>query len=122
MDIEAAKQQQLEAFNAGYIATRWGNPVSVTLSTGLACSFATDQTTQDNLQSYAVMFLALDPPALQVPLVDATGTTRMLAWADVQALIQAIAQQSLSAWNRRNTLTAQLEETTTIEDVLKVQW
>lgn len=120
--LNAARKAKMSSLMASYNAARYGTPVTVTLASGASVSVPTSQTTQMDLMGYRCTYDATDWPSAGVPLQVGDGTVHMVTYADVKAIAVAIAVASQPAWQKLNTLSAQVSAATTLDAVNAVVW
>lgn len=117
MNLSDVQASQIAAVTAGYNAARYAGTVSVG-----GMTFPTDPATQQNIMGYLVAFLAPATPPAAMPLQDASGVSQSLTYAQLQALAEAIANASIAAWNKLESLTGNIKGAATAEAVQKIQW
>jgi len=120
MQLAQAQSTQIALLTAAYTTARYGTPVSL-VSGATTLSFPTDTLTQSNIMGYLVAFTSANAPAA-MPLQDASEKVQTLTYAQLQSLAQAMATQSMTAWQTVQGLAAQVMAATTVAAVQAVVW
>ncbi len=122
VELAPSKAAQITTLDSSYQTARYNTPVTITSTTKASWVFPTDASTQTSIMGYLAAFDASDWPSAGLPLQDSSGTVQTTQYADVKAIAQAIANQSVAVWQKLQTLIAQVNAATTVAAVQAIVW
>lgn len=120
--VQQARVAQDAVLVASYTTARYGTPVTIKAASGTSLTFPTDQATQLNVTGYLVAYMSPATPPASMPLVDSSGKTQSITYADLQEIAKATADASVAAFTKLESLQAQVAAADTIAAVQGISW